>query len=181
MARLSEPRLIERSPSTVVGAYGIFEGPDEGPAWSAAEAGFWPRIGDIGGRLDGDVLGFLYRPHVDHPEIPEDARACFVGVAVGEPAEVPDGLVVTHLEGGRFVVVDCEGDDPEEAAEGIGEAIGYLSDTWLPENGYVEGDACFAAGTEAGRGAPYVETVWMKVEAVAGTGPERGAEREVPA
>ena len=28
------------------------------------------------------MLGFLYRPHKDHPEIPESVRACFVGVEV---------------------------------------------------------------------------------------------------
>jgi len=77
MRALSEPRIIERGPYKVVGAYCAYAGDDEGPGWTGAEHGFFPRRLKIQNRTDNFVLGFLYRPHVDHPDVPESVKACF--------------------------------------------------------------------------------------------------------
>lgn len=164
MPRLSEPRIVERGPCLVAGAYATFEGDDEGPGWAAADAAFRSRADEITDRVDGSVLGFLYRPHVDHSEVPPDVRACFVGVEVADAAGVPQGLALTRFSGGSYAVVDAVGDDPGEAAEGVGLAIADLAERWVPAHGFVEGDACFAAGDPAAPAPPFVETVWMKVE-----------------
>ena len=122
------------------------------------------REAEIEDRVDDLVLGFLYRPHRDHPLVPEAVRACFVGVEVRDPARVPEGLHVTRFSGGPYAVVTSEGDSAEEAGEGVGEAIGYLAERWLPEHGYLEGDACFAASHEKAARPPHVEYVYMKLE-----------------
>jgi hypothetical protein len=79
MLTLSEPEIIEREPYLVVGAYCPYEGEDEGPGWSCASEKFYARREAIVSRKDDSVLGFLYRPHKDHPDIAESVRACFVG------------------------------------------------------------------------------------------------------
>ena len=92
MLALSEPRIIERGPYLVVGAYCTFEGEDEGPGWSGASKTLGARRGEITNRRDDTVLGFLYRPHRDHPDIPDSVRACFMGVEVSDFDHVPDNL-----------------------------------------------------------------------------------------
>ena len=71
MLELSEPKIIERGPYLVVGAYCTYEGDDEGPGWSGASKAFYAQREDITNRKDDAVLGFLYQPHKDHPSIPE--------------------------------------------------------------------------------------------------------------
>lgn len=163
MLTLSEPRIIERGPYKVVGAYGVFTGDDEGPGWQAAEAGFFPRKHEITNRADDHVLGFLYRPHRDHPDAAESERACFVGAEVTDFDHVPAGMATTQFSGGAYVIVDCRGDTAAEAAEGVGRAIGFLSQ-WMPEHGYAEGDACFACSDEKAARPPFVEQVYIKIE-----------------
>ena len=77
MLKLSKPKIIEREPYLVVGAYCTFEGEDEGPGWSGAAKAFGARREEITNRKGDAVLGFLYRPHQDDPDIPESVRACF--------------------------------------------------------------------------------------------------------
>lgn len=164
MPRLSTPSIIERGPYAVVGAYCPFEGEDEGPGWEGADRAFFARKDEVQDRADDLVLGFLYRPHRDDPSVPHEVRACFVGVEVTSLDHVPEGLSVTRFSGGKYVVIACEGDTGEEAAEGVGRAIGYLETEWLPAHGYVEGDACFAASAEHAVRPPYVEYVYAKLE-----------------
>ena len=163
MLTFSEPRIIERGPYKVVGAYCTFAGDDEGPGWTGAERVFFSRRHEIRNRTDDLVLGSLYRPHRDHPEVAEDVRACFIGAEVTDFDHVPDGMSTTQFSGGQYVIVDCRGDTQEEAAAGVGEAIGFLSQ-WMPEHGYAEGDACFACSDEKAPRPPFVEQVYIKIE-----------------
>lgn len=164
MLKLSEPRIIERGPYQVVGAYATYEGEDEGPGWSAADKAFFSRQSEIVNNTDSLVLGFLYRPHQDHPEIAEEVRACFIGAEVADLDHVPPGMSVTHFSGGSYVIVDCIGDTMDEAANGVGDAINMLSSTWIPQHGYRAGDACFASGDMKAPKPPYMESVYMKIE-----------------
>jgi hypothetical protein len=164
MLKLSEPRIIERGPYKVVGVYSPFEGNDEGPGWAAADQGYFSRRAEVTNAADSLVLGFLYRPHRDHPEMPEAVRACFVGAEVTDLDQVPAGMSTTQFSGGQYAIVECLGDNGDESAMGVGEAIGFLEKTWLPEHGFVEGDACFAAGDMNAVRPPYVEYVYMKIE-----------------
>jgi len=157
---LSEPKVIERGPYLVVGAYATFEGEDEGPGWNGAAKAFYERRGEIANAIGDGVLGFLYRPHRDHPEIPDSVRACFVGVEVSDLEAVPEGLSTTTFSGGRFVIVACKGQTEGEAAMGVGEGVGLL-EKWVTDHGYSEGDACFAFSREYESKPPYIEYVTM--------------------
>ena len=159
MLTLSEPQIIERGPYLVVGAYATFDGEDEGPGWSGASKAFYARKDEITNRRDDAVLGFLYRPHKNHHEIPESVRSCFVGVEVTDLDHVPEGLAVTRFSGGKYVIVACQGDTEGEAAMGVGEGVGLL-EKWIAKHGYVEGDACFALSHEDAPKPPYVEWVY---------------------
>jgi predicted transcriptional regulator YdeE len=163
MLELSEPKIIERGPYKVVGAYHTFEGEDESPGWSGASQAFYARRDEISNQVGDAVLGFLYRPHRDHPEILESVRACFVGVEVSDFDYVPAGLSTTRFSGGRYAIVACKGDTQDEAAMGVGEGVGLL-ETWVADHGYVEGDACFALSREDEPGPPFVEYVYMNFE-----------------
>lgn len=163
MLELSEPRIIEREPYLVVGAYSTFEGEDEGTGWSGAWETFQARRDKITNRIDDTMLGFLYRPHKDDPSIPESVRACFVGVEVTDLDHVPKGLSATQFSGGKYVIVECRGDTQDEAARGVGEGVGFL-EQWIAEQGYTEGDACFALSHEDAPRPPFVEYVYMKME-----------------
>jgi predicted transcriptional regulator YdeE len=164
MLQLSAPRIIERGPYQVVGAYCTFEGDDEGPGWTGAEKAFFSRRQEITNRIGDLTLGFLYRPCQDHAEIDESVRSCFIGVEVSDLKHVPQGMATTHFSGGKYVIVECWGDSEEEAAMGVGEAIGYLVEKWMPEHGYTEGEACFAASPERSEKPPYIEYVYIKIE-----------------
>lgn len=163
MITLSEPKIVERGPCLVVGAYATFAGDDEGAGWSGASEAFYARRNAITNQVGDAVLGFLYRPHRDHPETPESVRACFVGVEVTDLNDVPESLSTTRFSGGKYVVVACEGDTEDKAAMGVGEGVGFLG-TWIPEQGYREGDACFALSHEDAPRPPYVEYVYIKIE-----------------
>jgi predicted transcriptional regulator YdeE len=163
MLRLSDPEIIEREPYKVLGVYRTFEGEDEGPGWSGAAREFGARRQAIRNRRGDTVLGFLYRPHRDHPEIPEDVRSCFIGVEVTDFDHVPEGMSTTRFPGGKYVIVECRGDTQHEASMGVGEAVHAL-EKWIPEQGYVEGDACFACSHEQAEKPPYVECVYIKLE-----------------
>jgi len=160
MLELSEPRIIERGPYLVVGAYATYEGEDEGPGWTGASKAFYERRGEIANAIGDGVLGFMYRPHRDHPEIPESVRACFVGVEVTGLDDVAEGLSTTTFSGGRFVIVACKGQTEGEAAMGVGEGVGLL-ETWVADQGFVEGDACFALSHEDEARPPFIEYVYM--------------------
>jgi len=160
---LGEPRVIERGPYLIVGAYCTFEGEDEGPGWRGASEAFSARRGEITNRVGDTLLGFLYRPHRDHPEIPEDVRACFMGVEIADFDQVPEGLSTTRFSGGKYVIVECRGDTEGEAAMGVGDGIQFL-ERWIGEQGYVEGDACFACSHEDEQKPPFIEYVYIKVE-----------------
>ena len=163
--RFSEPTIITRGPYRVVGAWCAYEGDDEGPGWNGAYAAFSQRRGEIAHVVGALVLGFLYRPHNDDPAVSDDVRAAFVGVEVAAlpDGRLPVGLASTHFSGGQYVLVDCSGDTPGEAAEGVGQAIADLT-AWMPTHGYREGDACFAASHEGAPTPPWVETVYIKLE-----------------
>jgi hypothetical protein len=161
--KLSKPKIIERGPYLVVGAYCTFEGDDEGPGWSGASKAFHARREAITNRVDDTMLGFLYRPHKDHPSIPESVRACFVGVEVTDLDHVPGGLSTTQFSGGKYVIVACTGDTEGAAAMGVGEGVGLL-ENWITEHGYTEGDACFALSHESAPRPPYVEYVYINFE-----------------
>jgi predicted transcriptional regulator YdeE len=163
MLKLSDPKIIERDPYLVIGAYCTYQGEDEGPGWSGAFEAFSARRDEIASRVGDTVLGFLYRPHKDDPAIPEDVRACFIGVEVADLDRVPEGLSVTGFSGGKYVIVACTGDTEDEAAMGVGEGVDLL-EKWVVEQGYVEGDACFALSHESVPKPPFVEYVYVKIE-----------------
>ncbi|TFG72973.1 MAG: AraC family transcriptional regulator [Anaerolineales bacterium] len=160
MFSLSEPEIIERGSYQVVGAYATFEGADEGPGWSGASQAFFARMREITNRTDDMVLGFLYRPHRDHPEIHEDIRACFIGVEVADLDHVPQELSTTTFSGGKFVIVACQGETEDEAAMGVGDGVQFLMQ-WIKQHGYTEGDACFACSHENAPKPPFIEYVYM--------------------
>ena len=164
MLTLSEPKIIERGPYKVVGCFCNYEGNDESPGWQGADKRFFNRRDAVTNRADDLILGFLYRPHNDHPEIPEDTKACFIGVEVTDLDCVPEGMSTTTFSGGQYAVVACIGDTESESAEGVGEAIGFLENAWVPHHGFTEGDGCFAAGNEKAPKPPFVEYVYMKIE-----------------
>jgi len=163
MLTLSEPRVIEREPYVIVGAYCTYEGEDEGPGWRGASETFSARREEITNRKGDTVLGFLYRPHRDHPDIPESVRACFMGVEVGDLDHVPEGLSTTQFSGGKYVIVECRGDTESEAAMGVGDGVQFL-ERWIEEQGYTEGDACFACSHENAPTPPFIEYVYIKIE-----------------
>ena len=163
MLKISEPIIIKREPYLVVGAYATYEGEDEGPGWSGAASVFFARKNEIITRKDEKILGFMYRPHKDHPEIAEDVKACFIGVDVTDLDHIPEGLSTTHFSGGRYVTVACIGDTQDEATMGVGDGVQFL-ENWIKENGYIEGDACFALSDENAEKPPFVEYVYMKIE-----------------
>jgi predicted transcriptional regulator YdeE len=163
LPKLGEPKVIERGPYLVVGAYCTYESNDEGPGWSGASQAFYARKDEITNRTDDAVLGFIYRPHKDHPDISEDVRAAFVGVEVTDLDHVPEGLSTTRFSGGKYAVVACTGDTEDEAAMGVGEGVGFL-EKWVVEQGYVEGDVCFALSHEGAPRPPYVEYVYVKMD-----------------
>ena len=163
MLTLSDPKIIEREPYLVVGAYCTYEDEAEGPGWSCASKTFYARREEIVNRKDDSVLGFLYRPHKDHPDIPESVRACFVGVEVTDLNHVPEGLSTTQFSGGKYAIVECRGDTQDEASMGVGEGVQFL-EKWIAEQGYTEGDACFACSHENVPKPPFVEYVYMKIE-----------------
>jgi predicted transcriptional regulator YdeE len=163
MLKRSEPKIIERGPYLVVGAYRTVEGDDEGPGWSGASQAFHAKREEITHRVDDAMLGFLYRPHKDDPGIPESVRACFVGVEVTDLDRVPEGLSTTRFSGGKYVIVECKGDTEDEAAMGVGEGVDYL-ENWIAEHGYTEGDACFALSHENAPRPPFIEYVYIKIE-----------------
>jgi hypothetical protein len=163
MMTLGEPRIIERGPYLVVGAYSTFEGDDEGPGWKGASEEFNARREEIANRVGDMLLGFLYRPHRDHPDMAESVRACFMGVEVSDLDHVPNGLSTTRFSGGKYAIVACEGDTESEAAMGVGEGVPFL-ENWVKEQGYVEGDACFACSHEYALKPPFVEYVYMKMD-----------------
>jgi predicted transcriptional regulator YdeE len=156
MPTLSEPRIIEREPYLVVGAYCTFEGEDEGPGWSGASKAFSARREEISSRKGDTVLGFLYRPHKDDPDIPESVRACFVGVEVANYDHVPEGLSTTRFSGGKYVIVECRGDTESEGVQFL--------ERWIKEHAYTEGDACFACSHENVPTPPFIEYVYIKIE-----------------
>ncbi len=158
-----QPQIVEREPYLVVGCYATYQGDDEGPGWAGAEERFHRLRGMIRNRKGDWMLGFLYRPSRDDSTVPADVRACFVGVEVMDEGQAPPGLTLTRFPGGTYATVECRGDRPEEAAQGVGEAIAFL-DGWLARNGHREGDACFACSHEAAPRPPYIEYVYMKVE-----------------
>ena len=147
----------------MVGFYSEYQGEDEGPGWSGAFEQYSRRQSEITNRTDDMQLGFLYRPHQDHPEIPKDIKACFIGVEVADFDHVPAGMSTTWFSGGKYVIVECRGDIQDEATEGVGEAIGSLME-WIPTHGYTEGDACFAASHDEAVRPPYIEHVYIKLE-----------------
>jgi hypothetical protein len=157
-----EPRVFERGPYQVVRVYACCRG-DEEP-WGEASEGLARRTGEIRDRVGDTLLGFLYRPHRDDPGVPEDVRACFMGVEVSNLEHVPEGMSATHFPGGEYVVVECRGDTENEAAMAVGPAIGQLGSVWLRENGCVMGDACFTCSHEHEPKPPFVEYVHMKIE-----------------
>jgi predicted transcriptional regulator YdeE len=163
MLTLSEPRIIEREPYLIVGAYCAFEGEDEGPGWSGAYETFSARREEIANRKGDMVLGFLYRPHKDDPNIPDSVRACFIGVEVADLNHVPESLSTTRFSGGKYVIVECKGDTQDEATMGVGKGVDFL-EKWIVEQGYVEGDACFACSHEDAEKPPFVEYVYIKIE-----------------
>jgi hypothetical protein len=160
MLNLSKPEIIERGPYLVVGAYSTFEGEDEGPGWSGASTTFFARKDEIINRIGDLVLGFLYRPHRDDANIPEEVRACFVGVEVTDLDHIPPGFSFTTFSGGKFVIVACQGDTEDEAAMGVGDGVQLLQ-KWVKDNGYKQGDACFACSYENANRPPYIEYVYM--------------------
>ena len=161
MARIfSEPRIVVREPCNVVGAYCTFEGDSE--PWGDASRMLDQRKHEIRNRKNDAVLGFLYRPHTDHPDIPENVRACFMGVEVVNFQDVPAGLATTRFTGGEYVVMECRGDTRDEAAMGIGEAVDRLT-RWIKEHGYRIGDACFECSHESMAGPPYREYVYIRI------------------
>ena len=64
---------------------------------------------------------------------------------------------------GKYVIVECRGDTENEAAMGVGEAIEMLQ-KWIPEQGYAQGDACFACSAPRVDPPPYIEYVYIKIE-----------------
>jgi predicted transcriptional regulator YdeE len=155
---LGEPRIVVREPYNVVGAYCTFEGDNEGPGWSGASRILDQRKHEIRNRKNDAVLGFLYRPHRDHPDIPENVRSCFMGVEVVNLDHVPAGLATTGFTGGEYVVMECKGDTQHEAAMGVVKAVGLLTQ-WMTQHGYREGDACSACSHENTATPPYRELV----------------------
>jgi hypothetical protein len=160
---ITDPKVIERGPYLVVGAYATYEGEDEGPAWGAASGEFFRRKDEVPNRIGDAILGFLYRPHRDDPTIGEDVRAVFMGVEVSSLADLPAGLSVTRFSGGRFVTVESRAQTEGDAGMGVGDAVHTL-ERWVKEHGYREGDSCFCFSYESAPRPPYVEHVYMKFE-----------------
>jgi hypothetical protein len=158
---VTEPRVIERCPYIVVGAYAVCEGDDE--PWGEASEALSQRKDEVPNRVGDALLAFLYRPHKDDPSIAEDVRACFMGVEVSDDGHVPGGMTLTQFSGGKFVTVNCVGDTKMDAAMAVGPAINQL-EQWIPENGYREGDACFCFSREEAVGPPFVQHVYIKLE-----------------
>lgn len=158
MLTLSEPEVIKHEPFLIVGAYCPYEGDDESPGWSGASATFHAHRDKITNQKGDLMVGFLYRPHRDHPDVPEGVRSCFVGVEVTDLDHVPEGLATTRFPGGNYVTVACRGDTEDEAAMSVGEGVQFL-ERWIVEHGYQEGEACFAWSHENAPRPPFIEYV----------------------
>ncbi len=162
-AEISEPKIIEHGPYCVVGMYAIFQGDREDPAWTEAYTAFMRRKPEVRNRVGDTMLGFLYRPHKDDPAIAAEVRSCFVGVEATDLSHVPAGMAATRFSGGQYVTVTCTGRTQDESAMGVGDAVALL-EKWIRDNGYREGDACFALGHEGAATPPFVEHVHIKLE-----------------
>ena len=160
---ITDPKIIEHDPYTVVGVYATFEGENEGPAWGQASQELERRKLEIQNRRGDTLLGFLYRPYRDDPAVDEKVRACFMGVEVTDCSQLPDGMTATRFSGGKYVTVECRGATEHEAAMLVGEAIQGL-EQWIRENGYREGDACFCFSHEDAATPPFIQHVHVKIE-----------------
>jgi hypothetical protein len=165
-ADISEPKIIERGPYSVVGVYASYEGDEKGPAWGEASAELERRKGEVGNREGDSLLAFLYRPHKDDPSIAEEVRACFMGLEVTDLTQVPDGMTATRFSGGKYVTVECKANTENDAAVAVGEAIERL-EAWISEHGYREGDACFCFSHEGADTPPFIQHVYVKLEELA--------------
>jgi len=166
MLTLSEPKLIEHAPYHVVGAFHEYHGEDEGPGWDGAFHALMQRQAEIRNRTDDLILGFLYRPFKDNPRLSPEMKACFVGVDVADFEQVPDGMATTTFSGGTYAVVEIRGDIQDESTEGVGTAITYMGEKWIPEHGYSMGDACFACSPVSTGKPPFIEYVYVKLEKI---------------
>lgn len=135
----------------------------EGAGWGGAFEAFSARRDEITNRIADTVLGFLHRPHRDHPDTPESVRACFMGVEVADFDQVPEGISTTRFSGGKYVIVECRGDTQSEASMGVGEGVQFL-ERWIEEQGDAEGDACFACSHEDAPRPPFIEYVYIEIE-----------------
>lgn len=160
VTRFTEPRIIERKPCFVIGFFAEYQGDDEGPGWDGAYRAFSERRNEITNRTGTCILGFLYRPHKDHPEISHQAKACFIGVSVNSFECIPEGMKSTEFPGGNYVVMKSIADTQDEASQSVGDMVDRL-EHWIRDNGYEEGDACFAASDEADEKPPYGEYVYI--------------------
>jgi hypothetical protein len=101
VAEITEPKIIERGPYSVVGVYATYEGDAEGPAWEKASAELERRKGQVRHRVGDTLLAFLYRPHKDDPSVAEEVQACLVGLEVADLTEVSDGSCGGRGRGSR--------------------------------------------------------------------------------
>ena len=100
MLHSANPRLSNTNPYHVAGMYCTYEGDNEETGWSGAYQAFNQIEAKITNRKDGMTLGFLYRPHTDHPEISQEIKACFIGVDVAGFDDVPEGMATTVFDRG---------------------------------------------------------------------------------
>lgn len=157
----TEPKIIEHEPWDIVGMYVIAKSDHE--PWGEAMTAFERRRADVTNRVDDIQLAFLYRPHRDDPSVPESAQACFIGFEVTDLDHIPEGMAATRFSGGRFVMVECCGDTEDAVAAAIGDVIRRL-ETWIPEHGYTEGEACFCLNHEYAKTPPFQWDVYIKIE-----------------
>ena len=134
---LGAPYIVKQGARTIVGCYSVYEGENED--WAGAAAAFNQRKHEIKNRKGNAVWWFLYKPHRDHPEVAASVKACFQGVEVADPSEVPAGMSATRFAAGDYVTIECQGATEAEAAGGVVPAIGVL-DKWFKENGHERGE-----------------------------------------
>lgn len=128
-----EPVIVPKPELTVVGLQATFK-----HALSAEPTNFkvipplwdrlFQRVDEIKNRSDHDMYGVLWsEPQRNHP----DEMEYLAGVAVGDIANVPDGMAAHTVPAGMFAVFTHRG-----PIQNIGATMREIYRVWLPSSKY---------------------------------------------
>lgn len=126
----SEPRLVSSAPRVLVGMHRDL--PLADPAVAALWRAFMPRLGEIAGRADADLVSVLVRRvGASGPPVPGEPVTRWAAATVVHDAPVPPGMRRLVIPAGEYAVFAYRG-----TAAGFGAAARYVYADWLPGSGW---------------------------------------------